>query len=100
VIFVTKDVPRMVFEGGFCSGAQNIWGNPYLNTTDISFIIIINAFFPTGVSAHHGIDHSTVKSKEKHFFPFLGGGSSLLVVVSSFTFQPQWLCEILTNHWI
>ena len=58
VIFVAKDVSRMVFEGSFFDGAQNIWGgkqniwggtqniwggaqniwgHPYLNSTTILF---------------------------------------------------------------
>jgi len=37
VIFVTKDVSRIVFEGGFFGGAQSIWGNLYLNSTTVLF---------------------------------------------------------------
>jgi len=44
----------MVFEGGFFGGAQNIWGNPYVNSTTILFDMYgIYLFFPpfTFVSA-------------------------------------------------
>jgi len=27
----------MIFEGSFFGGTQNIWGNPYLNSTTILF---------------------------------------------------------------
>jgi len=37
VIFVAKDVSKMVFEGSFFGGVQNIWGIPYLNNTTVLF---------------------------------------------------------------
>jgi len=40
VIFVTKDVSRIVFEGGIFGDVQNIWGNLYLNSITILFDII------------------------------------------------------------
>ena len=36
-VLVAKDVSRMIFEGSFFGGAQNIWGNPYLNSNTILF---------------------------------------------------------------
>ena len=38
MIFIAKDVSRIVFEGGFFGSAQNIWGNPYLNSTTVLLI--------------------------------------------------------------
>jgi len=35
-----KDVSRMVFEGSFLGSKQNIWGNPYLNSTTVLFDMI------------------------------------------------------------
>jgi len=32
-----KIVSRIVLEGGFFGSAQNIWGNPYLNSTTVLF---------------------------------------------------------------
>jgi len=40
VIFVVKDISRIVFEGSIFDSTQNIWGNPYLNSTTILFDIL------------------------------------------------------------
>ena len=37
MVFITKDVSRVVFKGGFFGGARNILGNPYLNSTTVLF---------------------------------------------------------------
>ena len=37
MIFIAKDVSRMVFEDGCFGGTQNIWGNSYLNITTVQF---------------------------------------------------------------
>jgi len=37
VIFASKYVFRVVFEGGFLGGMRNFWGNPYLNSTTVLF---------------------------------------------------------------
>jgi len=36
-----------LFEGSFFGGIQNIWGNPYLNSTTIHTYIHANAFQKT-----------------------------------------------------
>ena len=45
MIFASKYVFRLVFEGGFLGGARNLWGNPYLNSTTVLFDRIIDSNF-------------------------------------------------------
>ena len=41
MIFVVKDVYRLVFEGRFFGSVQNIWGNPNINSTTILFDVYL-----------------------------------------------------------
>jgi len=67
MIFIAKDVSRIVFEGNIFGGAQNIWSNPYLNSTtvyclmrsfwDLTEAIVISTFISTiittgGICSH------------------------------------------------
>ena len=37
MIFVAKYVSAMVFGGGILGGTRKIWGDPYLNSTNVLF---------------------------------------------------------------